>query len=313
MDLTPGGKVDLRGRVIGPEEWTAVRAAATAPDGTVRLGRCWFEDARFERVSFHGVLFERDVSFCRAEFGKGVSFYRTVFAGNVSFCETVFTGNASFHESVFHGHADFSRACFRGDALFGHALWRRDAGFTEAFFQSVADFDRAVFQRDAVFHEACFRSVVSLRHADVSRNLLLGRASFHDDAWIGPLTAGGRVGLDAARSSRRLRIAARAPAVTARHAVLDRVHLRTPADLSQAVVRELLLDGFDPDLCSFEEARIDALTVRGGPVAAEPERAARRPLAVAVSAVALLGVVLATLLSLRQFGHVPAHLAHLHP
>lgn len=304
--------MDLRGRVVGPEEWTAVRAAATGPDGTVRLGRCWFEDARIEEVSFHGVVFEGDVSFCRAEFGKGVSFYQTVFAGNASFCEADFTGNASFHEAAFHGHADFSRTRFRGDALFGHALWRRDADFSGAFFQNAADFDRADFRRDAAFHEAYFRSAVSLRHADVSRNLTFSRASFHGDAWIGPLTAGGRVGLDAVRSLRRLRISVRAPAVTARHAVLERAHLRTPADLSQAVVGELLLDGCDPGLCSFEETRIRSRTVRGGPVIAEPDRT-RHPLAVALSAVALLVIAFAALMSLRQTGHAPLHLARLRP
>ncbi len=306
--------MDLRGRVVGPEEWAAVRAAATGPDGRVRLGRCWFEDARIEEVSFHGVVFEGDVSFCRAEFGKGVSFYQTVFAGNVSFCESDFAGNASFHEAAFHGHADFSRARFHGDALFGHARWQRDADFTGAVFQNAADFDRAVFQRDAAFHEVCFRSAVSLRHAEVARNLLFGRTSFHGDAWIGPLTAGGRVGLDAAHSLRRLRVSVKAPAVTARHAVLERAHLRTPADLSQAVVGELLLDGCDPGLCSFEEARIRALTVRGEPaVSEEPVRTPRHPLTVVVGAVALLIVAFATFLSLRQTGHAPVHLARLNP
>lgn len=312
MDLTPGGKLDLRGRAIGPEEWTALRAAATAPDGVVRLGRCWFEDAGIEGMSFQGVVFEGDVSFCRAEFGKGVSFYRTVFEKNVSFGDAVFAGNASFHEAVFHGHADFSRVRFRGDALFGHALWHRDAGFTEASFQSVADFDHASFRRDALFQEARFRSVVSLRHAEVARNLLLGRALFRDDAWIGPLTAGGRVGLDAARSSRRLRVSARAPSVTARRAVLDRVALRTPADLSQAVVRELLLDGPDPELCAVAEARVGTLTVRGDASAGEEPGGAHHRTAVAVGTLALLAVaVLTAFLSLRQFGHAPVHLAHL--
>jgi len=311
VDLMPGCKVDLRGRALGPEEWTAIRTAATAPDGTVRLGRCRFEDAAVEGVSFHGVVFEGDVSFCRTRFGKGVSFYQTAFEGNVSFCEAVFEGNASFHEAAFHQHADFFRARFGGDALFGHAFWRRDADLAETFFQGVADFDRAVFGNDALFHGACFRSVVSLRHAEVSRHLLLGRALFHDHAWIGPLTAGGRVGLDAARSWRRLRVSAGTPAVTARRAVLDQAHLKPPVDLSGAVVRELLLDG-DPGLCEFAEARIGTLTVRGGPAAEEPHRT-RRPLLTTVGALALLFAVLAVFLSLRQFDHVPAHLAHLHP
>jgi len=313
VDLTPGSKLDLRGRTFGPEEWAAVRTAATAADGTVRLGRCRFDEAVLEGVSFHGVVFEGDVSFCRAELGKGVSFYRTVFAGNVSFGDAVFTGNASFHESVFHGHADFSRTRFCGDALFGGALWHRDAGFTEAVFQSVADFDHASFGRDALFQESCFRSAVSLRHSDVSRNLLLYRVLFHGDAWIGPLTAGGRVGLDAVRSSRRLRVTAQTPAVTARHAVLEQARFRTPVDLTQTVVRELLLDGVDPDLCVLDGTRIGVLTVRGAAPADEERVRARTPLAFAVGALALAAAFLVVFLSLRQFGHTPVHLAHLHP
>ncbi len=306
--------MDLRGRTLDPDAWAAIRAAATAPDGSVRLGRCWFDDTVVEGVSFHGVVFEGDVSFGRTGFGKGVSFYRTVFAGNVSFHEAVFAGNASFHEAAFRGHADFSRACFSGDALFDGAVWHRDASFTEALFQNVADFDRAVFHRDALFQEACFRSIVSLRNTRVARHLLFDRARFQGNAWIGPLSAGGRIGLDAAYALRCLKVSARAPSpVTARRTVLDQLHLKVPADLSQAVVRSLLLEGVGTEDCVLDEAQVGALKVRGGQAAAE-EGYRRSPRAVfALGTLALLAVTLAAFLFLHGMGQAPMHLAHLRP
>ncbi|ROO91078.1 uncharacterized protein YjbI with pentapeptide repeats [Actinocorallia herbida] len=292
MELHPGGNLDLRGTTVDAATWDAVRAAATGPDGVVRLGRCRLDDARLDCADFHGVVFEGDVSFDRAEFRRGTAFRDAVFTGNAGFHEAVFHRGVSFDHAVFLRHAGFTGTRFNGDALFTCVRWHTDVAFTGAWFVGAADLDRASCARDVQAQETRFSSPISWRHGSVERHLLLDRAAFRDCAWLGPLTVGGRISLNSARASRTLRLTATAPQVSIRNAMLHATTLRTPADLSHTTATELHLQGDGPltltgtvadaarltgvDLgaCLFESAELAELALRDcrfpGRLAEEP-------------------------------------------
>ncbi|WP_433244020.1 pentapeptide repeat-containing protein [Actinomadura nitritigenes] len=215
--LRPGGDLDLRGVTVSPSLLDAVLDAVTGPDGRPHLGRARFDGAVLPaHAVLRGVCVEGDSSFDGARFLGGASFFDARFFGHVSFRGARFGGNASFHEARFHRHASFEEAVFSGDALFGEAVWHADAAFPKAVFFGAACFDRARFGRDAAMQGACFGAAVSFRRVQVARHARFERTRFRSGLWLGPLVAGGRIGLADAAARGGLRVHAAARAVHAR-------------------------------------------------------------------------------------------------
>ncbi|WP_171064286.1 pentapeptide repeat-containing protein [Actinomadura soli] len=238
--LRPGGDVDLRGVTVPPWLLDAVLDAVTGPDGRPHLGR-----TRFDRTvlpadaGLRGFCVEGDSSFDGACFLGGASFYDARFFGNVSFRGARFGRNVSFHAARFHRHASFEEAVFAGDALFGEAGWHADASFRRAVFMGAACFDRTRFGRDAAMQAACFGGAVSFKRVQVVRHARFERTRFRRGAWLGPMVAGGRIGLADATAHGGLRVHAAARHVTARgatvHGEADFRLRHTELDLEDAV------------------------------------------------------------------------------
>ncbi|GAA2133312.1 pentapeptide repeat-containing protein [Actinomadura napierensis] len=215
--LRPGGDLDLRGVTVPAWLLDAVLDAVTGPDGRPHLGRTRFDGAVLpSHAVLRGACVEGDSSFDGACFLDGASFFDARFFGNVSFRGARFGGNASFHEARFHRHASFEEAVFTGDALFGEAVWHADAAFRMAVFFGAACFDRARFGRDAAMQGACFGGAVSFRRVRVARHARFERTRFRRGLWLGPLVAGGRIGLADAAALGGLRVHAAARLVNAR-------------------------------------------------------------------------------------------------
>ncbi|MER7542184.1 pentapeptide repeat-containing protein [Spirillospora sp. NPDC127506] len=215
--LRPGGDLDLRGVTVPARLLDAVLDAVTGPDGRPHLGRTRFDGAVLASdAALRGVCAEGDSSFDGACFLGAVSFYDARFFGNVSFRGARFGRNASFHEARFHRYTTFEEAVFTGDALFGEARWHADASFRKAVFMGAACFDRARFGRDAAMQAARFAGPVSFKRVQVARHARFERTRFRQGASLGPLAAGGRVGLADATVHGRLRVHAAAPQVAAR-------------------------------------------------------------------------------------------------
>ncbi|TDD30175.1 hypothetical protein E1287_29830 [Actinomadura sp. KC06] len=219
--LRPGGDLDLRGVTVPPWLLDAVLDAVTGPDGRPHLGRTRFDRAVLPSdAGLRGFCVEGDSSFDGACFLGGASFYDARFFGNVSFRGARFGRNVSFHAARFHRHASFEEAVFAGDALFGEAGWHADASFRRAVFMGAACFDRARFGRDAAMQAACFGGAVSFKRVQVTRHARLERTKFRRGAWLGPLVAGGRIGLADVCAHGGLRVHAAARHVTARGATV---------------------------------------------------------------------------------------------
>lgn len=215
--LRPGSEVDLRGVTVPAWLLEALLEALRGPDGRPHLGRTRFDGAVLpSHAVLHGACVEGDSSFDGACFLGGASFYDARFFGNVSFRGARFGGNVSFHAARFHRHASFEEAVFAGDALFGEAGWHADASFRRAVFIGAACFDRARFGRDAAMQAACFGGAVSFKRVQVTRHARFERARFRRGAWLGPLVAGGRIGLADAGAHGGLRVHAAARQVAAR-------------------------------------------------------------------------------------------------
>ncbi|RKS79731.1 pentapeptide repeat protein [Actinomadura pelletieri DSM 43383] len=219
--LRPGAEIDLRGVTVPPGLLDAVLRAVTSPDGRPHLGRARFDRAVLPSgAALRGVLVEGDTSFDGACFLGGASFYDARFHGNVSFRGVRFGRNVSFHGAWFHRHASFEEAVFIGDALFGEVGWDVDASFRRAVFLGAACFDRARFGRDAAMQAASFGGPVSFKRVQVARHARLERTKFRRDLWLGPLVAGGRIGLADATAHGCLRVRAAARQVIGRGAVV---------------------------------------------------------------------------------------------
>ncbi|WP_433475949.1 pentapeptide repeat-containing protein [Spirillospora sp. CA-142024] len=219
--LRPGADVDLRGVTVPAWLLDAVLDAVTGPDGRPHLGRTRFDGAVLPSdAALRGFCVEGDSSFDGACFLGGVSFYDARFFGNVSFRGARFGRNVSFHEARFHRHASFEEAVFTGDAVFGETRWHADASFRNAVFMGAACFDRARFGRDAAMQAACFGGSVSFKRVRVARHARFERTRFRHGVWLGPLVAGGRIGLTDATVHGGLRVHAAAPLVTARGATV---------------------------------------------------------------------------------------------
>lgn len=215
--LRPGSDLDLRGVTVPAWLLDAVLDAVTGPDGRPHLGRTRFDGAVLPSDAvLRGVCVEGDSSFDGACFLGGVSFYDARFFGNASFRGARFGRNVSFHEARFHRYTSFEEAVFTCDALFGEARWHADASFRTAVFMGAACFDRARFGRDAAMQGACFGGPVSFKRVHVTRHARFERTRFRQGVWLGPLVAGGRIGLSDATVHGGLRVHAAAPQVTAR-------------------------------------------------------------------------------------------------
>ncbi|RFS82173.1 hypothetical protein D0T12_28450 [Actinomadura spongiicola] len=219
--LRPGAEMDLRGVTVPPGLLDAVLRAVTGPDERPHLGRARFDRAVLPSgAALRGILVEGDSSFDGACFLGGASFYDARFLGNVSFRGVRFGRNVSFHGARFHRHASFEEAVFIGDALFGEVGWDADGSFRRAVFLGAACFDRARFGRDAAMQAASFGGPVSFKRVQVARHARLERARFRRGLWLGPLVAGGRIGLTDATAYGGLRVRAAARQVTGRGAVV---------------------------------------------------------------------------------------------
>lgn len=219
--LRPGGDLDLRGVTIPGWLLDAVLDAVTGPDGRPHLGRTRFDGAVLPAdAGLRGFCVEGDSSFDGACFLGAASFYDARFFGHVSFRGARFGRNVSFHGVRFHQHTSFEEAVFAGDALFGEAAWNADASFRRAVFISAACFDRAKFGRDAAMQAACFGGAVSFRRVQVARHARFERTKFRQGLWLGPLVAGGRIGLADVTVQCGLRVHAAARQVTARGAAV---------------------------------------------------------------------------------------------
>ncbi|QXJ22766.1 pentapeptide repeat-containing protein [Actinomadura graeca] len=215
--IRPGADLDLRGVTVPAWLLDALLDALTGPDGRPHIGRTRFDGAVLpSHAVLHGACVEGDSSFDGACFLGGASFYDARFFGNVSFRGARFGGNVSFHAARFHRHASFEEAVFAGDALFGEAGWHADASFRNAVFIGAACFDRALFGRDAAMQAACFGGAVSFKRVQVTRHAHFERARFRRGLWLGPLVAGGRIGLADACAHAGLRVHATARQVSAR-------------------------------------------------------------------------------------------------
>jgi uncharacterized protein YjbI with pentapeptide repeats len=214
--LRPGADVDLRGVTVKPWLLESVLDALTGPDGRPHLGRARFDQAVLTSdAPLRRFCVEGDSSFDGACFLGGASFYDARFFGNVSFRGARFARNASFHGASFHRHASFEEAVFTGDALFGEVRWYSDATFRRTVFMGAACFDRAGFGRDAAMQAACFGGAVSFKRVKVTRHAHLERTKFRRGLWLGPLVAGGRIGLGGAIAHGGLRVHAAARQVVA--------------------------------------------------------------------------------------------------
>ncbi|MFI0406275.1 pentapeptide repeat-containing protein [Actinomadura sp. 3N508] len=238
--LRPGGDVDLRGVTVPAWLLDAVLDAVTGPDGRPHLGRTRFDRAVLPaHAALRGFCVEGDSSFDGACFLGGASFYDARFFGNVSFRGARFGRNVSFHAARFHRHASFEEAVFAEDALFGEAGWHADASFRRAVFMGAACFDRARFGRDAAMQAACFGGPVSFKRVRVTRHARLERTKFRRGLWLGPLVAGGRIGLADSTAHGGLRVHAAARYLTARgatvHGEADFRLRHTELDLEDAV------------------------------------------------------------------------------
>ena len=236
--LRPGADLDLRGVTVPTWLLDTLLDALSGPDGRPHIGRTRFDSAvLLSHAVLHGVCVEGDSSFDGACFLGGASFYDARFFGNVSFRGARFGGNVSFHAGRFHRHASFEEAVFAGDALFGEANWHADASFRSAVFMGAACFDRARFGRDAAMQATCFGGAASFKRVHVTRHAHFERAKFRRGLWLGPLVAGGQLGLADAGAHAGLRVHAAARQVTAqgvtvrgaaefrlRHAELDLEH-----------------------------------------------------------------------------------------
>ncbi|WUH99054.1 pentapeptide repeat-containing protein [Spirillospora sp. NBC_00431] len=219
--LRPGADVDLRGVTVPAWLLDAVLDAVTGPDGRPHLGRTRFDRAVLPSdAGLRGFCVEGDSSFDGACFLGGASFYDARFFGNVSFRGARFGRNVSFHGTRFHRHASFEEAVFAEDALFGEAGWLADASFRRAVFMGAACFDRARFGRDAAMQAVCFGGDVSFKRVQVTRHARFERTKFRCGAWLGPLVAGGRLGLADVTAHGGLRVHAAARQVTARGATV---------------------------------------------------------------------------------------------
>ena len=215
--LRPGSDLDLRGVTVPAWLLDAVLDAVTGPDGRPHLGRARFDGAVLPSDAvLHGVCVEGDSSFDGACFLGAVSFYDARFFGNASFRGARFGRNVSFHEARFHRFTSFEEAVFTCDALFGEARWHADVSFRSAVFMGAACFDRAHFGRDAAMQAACFGGPVSFKRVHVTRHARFERTRFRQGVWLGPLVAGGRIGLSDATVHGGLRVHAAAPRVAAR-------------------------------------------------------------------------------------------------
>ncbi|MFI0482701.1 pentapeptide repeat-containing protein [Actinomadura sp. 9N215] len=244
--LRPGADVDLRGVTVPAWLLDAVLDALTGPDGRPHLGRTRFDRAVLPSdAALRGFCVEGDSSFDGACFLGGASFYDARFFGNVSFRGARFGRNVSFHAARFHRHASFEEAVFAEDALFGEAGWLADASFRHTVFMGAACFDRARFGRDAAMQAACFGGAVSFKRVQVTRHARFERTKFRCGAWLGPLVAGGRIGLADSTAHGGLRVHAAARYVTARgatvHGEADFRLRHTELDLEDA--------DFDGTLC----------------------------------------------------------------
>ncbi|URN07872.1 pentapeptide repeat-containing protein [Actinomadura madurae] len=219
--LRPGADLDLRGVTVTAWLLDAVLDAVTGPDGRPHLGRTRFDGAVLTAdAGLRGCCVEGDSSFDGACFLGGVSFYDARFFGNASFRGARFGRNVSFHEARFHRHASFEEVVFSGDAVFGETRWHADAAFRRAVFMGAASFDRARFGRDAAMQAACFGGPVSFKRVQVARHAHFERTRFRHGMCLGPLVAGGLIGLTDAAVHGALRVHAAARLVTARGATV---------------------------------------------------------------------------------------------
>lgn len=219
--LRPGADLDLRGVTVPAWLLDAVLDAVTGPDGRPHLGRTRFDGAVLPSDAvLRGICVEGDSSFDGACFLGGVSCYDARFFGNVSFRGARFGRNVSFHEARFHRFTSFEEAVFTGDAVFDEARWHADASFRKAVFMGAACFDRARFGRDAAMQAARFGGPVSFKRVQVTRHARFERTRFRQGVRLGPLVAGGRIGLTDASVHGGLRVHAAARQVTARGATV---------------------------------------------------------------------------------------------
>ncbi|TYB49570.1 pentapeptide repeat-containing protein [Actinomadura chibensis] len=268
--LRPGGDLDLRGVTIPGWLLDAVLDAVTGPDGRPHLGRTRFDGAVLPTdAGLRGFCVEGDSSFDGACFLGAASFFDARFFGHVSFRGARFGRNVSFHGVRFHQHTSFEEAVFAGDVLFGEAAWNADASFRRAVFMGAACFDRAKFGRDAAMQAACFGGAVSFRRVQVARHARFERTKFRQGLWLGPLVAGGRIGLADVTAHGGLRVHAAARQVTARgaavHGEADFRLRHAELDLEDAV--------FDGTAC----VRALAHPIQGLPEPAWATASPRRP------------------------------------
>ncbi|TYK46738.1 pentapeptide repeat-containing protein [Actinomadura decatromicini] len=269
--LRPGGDLDLRGVTIPGWLLDAVLDAVTGPDGRPHLGRTRFDGAVLPTdAGLRGFCVEGDSSFDGACFLGAASFFDARFFGHVSFRGARFGRNVSFHGVRFHQHTSFEEAVFAGDVLFGEAAWNADASFRRAVFMGAACFDRAKFGRDAAMQAACFGGAVSFRRVQVARHARFERTKFRQGLWLGPLVAGGRIGLADVTAHGGLRVHAAARQVTAHGAA---VHGEADFRLRHA---ELDLEGAVFD--GTASVRALAHPIQGLPEPAWATASPRRPI-----------------------------------
>lgn len=194
--LRPGTEVDLRGVTVPSWLLDAVLNAVTGPDGRPHLGRTRFDGAVLPAgATLAGCCVEGDSSFDGACLLGPATFHDARFFGNASFRGVRFGRDVSFRRARFHRHTSFEEAVFTGDARFGEAAWHADASFRHAAFMGPASFDRAAFGRDAALQAASFGAAASFECVQVARHARFERAKFRGGLWLGPLVAGGRIGL----------------------------------------------------------------------------------------------------------------------
>ncbi len=134
-------------------------------------------DANFREAKFGG-----DVAFWSAEFGGDANFWDAEFGGRANFINTEFGGVANFLLAKFGGYAEFWYAKFGGDAIFREAKFDVGAMFAGAEFDGVAEFCEAKFGGKAKFIEAKFGGYADFMTAKFDGDANFDGAEFGADA-----------------------------------------------------------------------------------------------------------------------------------
>jgi uncharacterized protein YjbI with pentapeptide repeats len=126
------------------------------------VGSCKLDGAKFGRVDFMLVKFDRSCYFRAVAFSHLASFDDTQFADAAVFDDAKFNSGVGFDKAVFGGSAVFSETEFANEASFNCTNFNERALFGGSMFRGAADFSGALFSKAVNFRDVQFAGEVSV-------------------------------------------------------------------------------------------------------------------------------------------------------